>query len=302
MTLDPIVVRAPAKINLTLEILGRRKDGYHEIASVMQTVDLCDTLTFAPRADGQIRVECRDPALAENPAGNLVWRAARLLQQARQVDAGATIRLDKAIPTAAGLGGGSSDAAATLRGLDRLWALDLQAAELHNLAALLGSDVPFFLRGGTALAEGRGERITPLRPLTDGWFVLITPPLALPDKTRTVYSLLRPYEYSDGTLTRRLVDLLAAGGTLTATLLYNGLEDAAFRAFDTLDAGSTLHDALQSVIAAGGEFARVTGAGPSLFLYSPDRAAAATLAAAVTAAGLPAWVLPPLPGATDGLS
>ena len=302
MTLDPFVVRAPAKINLTLEILGRRKDGYHEIASVLQTVDLCDTLTFAPRADGQIRVECHDPALAENPAGNLVWRAARLLQQARQVDAGATIRLDKAIPTAAGLGGGSSDAAATLRGLDRLWALDLQAAELHNLAALLGSDVPFFLRGGTALAEGRGERITPLRPLTAGWFVLITPPLALPDKTRTVYSLLRPYEYSDGTLTRRLVDLLAAGGTLTATLLYNGLEDAAFRAFDTLAAGSTLHDTLQSVIAAGGEFARVTGAGPSLFLYSPDRAAAATLAAAVTAAGLPAWVLPPLPGASDALS
>ncbi|MDQ2808874.1 MAG: 4-(cytidine 5'-diphospho)-2-C-methyl-D-erythritol kinase [Chloroflexota bacterium] len=301
MTLDPLVLRAPAKINLTLEILGRRKDGYHEIASVMQTVDLCDTLTFAPRADGQIRVECSDPALAENPGSNLVWRAARLLQQARQVDAGATIRLDKVIPTAAGLGGGSSDAAATLHGLDRLWALDLQAAELHNLAALLGSDVPFFLRGGTALAEGRGERITPLRPLTAGWFVLITQALTLPDKTRTVYSLLRPYEYSDGTLTRRVVDTLAAGGSLTATLLYNGLEDAAFRAFDTLAAGTTLHDALQSVIAAGGEFARVTGAGPSLFLYSPDHAAAATLAAAVTAAGLPAWVVPPLAGVADGL-
>ncbi len=294
MTLDSLVLHAPAKINLTLEILGRRKDGYHEIVSVLQTVDLCDTLTFAPRTDGQVRVECDDPALADNPAGNLVWRAARLLQQARQVDAGATIQLDKVIPTAAGLGGGSSDAAATLQGLDRLWDLHLQPAELYNLAALLGSDVPFFLRGGTALAEGRGERITPLRPLTDGWFVLITPPPILPDKTRTVYSLLRPYEYSDGTLTRRLVDTLAAGGPLTATLLYNGLEDAAFRAFDTLEVGGTLHDALQTVIAAGGEFARLAGAGPSLFLYSPARPAAEQLAAVIAAAGLPTWVVPPL--------
>lgn len=290
---DAFTLTAPAKLNLTLEILGRRKDGYHNIASVMQTVGLQDTLHFAPRAGGEIVVECDTPELAENPAGNLVWRAARLVQQARSVDAGATIRLDKAIPLAAGLGGGSSDAAATLRGLSRLWDLALSEAELQNLASLLGSDVAFFLRGGTALAEGRGEGITPLRPLTAGWFVLITPALALPDKTRTVYSMLRPYEYSDGTLTRRLVYTLAAGGRLLPTLLYNGLEDAAFRAFDTLDP-PTLHDALQTVVEAGGEFARLAGAGPSLFLYHEDRAAADTLAAAVTAAGLPAQVVPPV--------
>ena len=105
--------------------------------------------------------------------------------------------------------------------------------------------------------------------------------------------MLRPYEYSDGTLTRRLVDTLAAGGRLMPTLLYNGLEDAAFRAFDTLDP-PTLHDALQTVVEAGGELARLAGAGPSLFLYYEDRAAADTLAAAVTAAGLPAQVIPPV--------
>ena len=185
---DTFTLTAPAKLNLTLEILGRRKDGYHNIASVMQTVGLQDTLHFAPRAGDEIVVECDTPDLAENPARNLVWRAARLVQQARSVAAGATIRLDKAIPLAAGLGGGSSDAAATLRGLSRLWDLALSEAELQNLASLLGSDVAFFLRGGTALAEGRGEGITPLRPLTTGWFVLVTP--ALPCPTRRAPSIV----------------------------------------------------------------------------------------------------------------
>ncbi|HMA34232.1 MAG TPA: 4-(cytidine 5'-diphospho)-2-C-methyl-D-erythritol kinase [Chloroflexia bacterium] len=281
---------APAKINLTLEVLGRRKDGYHEIASLLQTISLHDTLSFAPQDGGEVVVDCDAPALAGNPQANLVWRAARVLQQASGVTQGAHITLQKRIPLAAGLGGGSSDAATALRGLNQLWDLRLPDRELENLASLLGSDVPFFVRGGTALVEGRGEKVTPLRPLAGGWFVLVTPPLLLPDKTSLVYSLLRPYEYSKGAITRRLVDTLAAGQRPPHTMLYNGLEDAAFRAFDTLPT-TTLHDVMQQIVAAGGEFARLTGAGPSLYCYCAEEAAAQALVAALAPSGLPAHLV-----------
>jgi 4-diphosphocytidyl-2-C-methyl-D-erythritol kinase len=289
-TTDSFELQAPAKINLTLEILGRRPDGYHNIASVMQAVSLYDTLTFEHAPGGELVLDCADPALAGRSQDNLVWRAARLVQQARGVTGGVRITLEKGIPVAAGLGGGSSDAAATLRGLDRLWNLGLQPRELQNLASLLGSDVAFFLHGGTALAEGRGEQVTPLRPLTAGWFVLVTPPLATSDKTRLVYNLLRPYEHTNGVLTRRLVDLLAAGAVPPTTMLYNGLEDAVFRAFDALD------DVRRAVVAAGGESVRVTGAGPSLFVYCPTEDAARAIATALAADAVPVHVAQPVAG------
>src|SRR5689334_14634638 len=121
--MDSLSLEAPAKINLTLEILGRRADGYHEIRSVAQAVDLYDTLTFTARPGSEVAVECDDPDLAAAPQQNLVWRAARLLQQVRSTPLGAQITLEKRIPLAAGRGGGSSDAAATLLGLNQLWGL-----------------------------------------------------------------------------------------------------------------------------------------------------------------------------------
>ncbi len=287
---EPLELRAPAKLNLTLEILGRRTDGYHDLASVMQTISLYDTLTFAPRPGGEIILECDEPSLAANPQANLVWRAARLLQQVRGVGAGAAITLAKGIPTAAGLGGGSSDAAAALLGLNRLWELGLQRGELLNVAGLLGSDVPFLLEGGTARVSGRGDEVVPLRPLLGGWFVLITPGLPLANKTVAVYGLLRSFEYTNGLITQRLAETLATGGLPDATLLYNGMEDAVFRAFEPLDA------IRQQVVAAGGDGVRVAGAGPSLFIYFPDEAAARALADALAGAGLPVHVVEPVPG------
>ena len=124
----------------------------------MQTISLGDTLVVDAAPDGEVVVETDEPDLAQAPQDNLVWRAARILQQARKVKAGARITLTKRIPLAAGLGGGSSDAAMTLRALDALWELGLSEAELVNAAALLGSDVPFFLRGGTALIEGKATK------------------------------------------------------------------------------------------------------------------------------------------------
>ena len=176
-----MVILCYAKINLTLEILGKRADGYHEVRTVMQTVGLADRLEVTAAAD--LSFTCSDPALAT--PDNLVYRAARLLQAEYAVRTGAALRLEKRIPVAAGLGGGSSDAAATIVALNRLWNLQLSLTEQRRLAAALGSDVPFFLTGGTALATGRGERITPLPPLPQYWVVLVLLPRVL--STAAVY-------------------------------------------------------------------------------------------------------------------
>src|SRR3954452_3244816 len=166
-----VTEKAYAKLNLGLEVTGKREDGFHDIVSVMHLVDLHDTLTFA-LADGEITVECDHPVLAAEGQGNLVWRAARLLQETSKADKGAAIELQKRIPLAAGLGGGSSDAAATLRGLSELWGVELPREQMRNLAAMLGSDVPFFLEGEAGLVEGRGEKVTRLPASPPGWAVL----------------------------------------------------------------------------------------------------------------------------------
>src|SRR5262249_28142922 len=154
-----VTLTAPAKINLTLEVLGPRPDGFHALRSVMQALPLADALTFEPAGD--LRLRCSRSDL-EGPH-NLVWRAAELLRRTAGTARGAHVRLHKRIPVAAGLGGGSSDAATTLIGLDALWGLETPRATLLDLGARLGSDVPFFLgERPTALVEGRGERLTPL--------------------------------------------------------------------------------------------------------------------------------------------
>ena len=152
--------RAPAKINLALEILGRRPDGFHEIASVIQAVGLYDELRVAPAET--LRFTCAQSALAG--ADNLVVRAAQALQDATGCRRGAELRLCKGIPVAAGLGGGSSDAAAALVLLNRHWRLGLTLGELSRIGATLGSDIPFFLTGPTAVVSGRGERVELLPP------------------------------------------------------------------------------------------------------------------------------------------
>ncbi len=154
-----LTVRAPAKINLHLEVLGLRPDGYHELAMVMQTLDLEDRLLLAPRDDGRLVLQS-DNADLPCDGSNLILRAAEALRgAAARPGLGATIQLEKRIPIGAGLAGGSSDAAAALVGLNVLWGLDLEPESLESLAAALGSDVPYCLRGGTQLCFGRGERM-----------------------------------------------------------------------------------------------------------------------------------------------
>ena len=170
-----VEVQAPAKLNLFLEVLGRRPDGYHEIESLMVTTDLRDHLSFEDDPSGLLVLDCDDPNLSTGP-DNLVIRAAEALRRESGTDRGARIRLSKRIPAQAGLGGGSSDAAATLRGLSELWRLDLDAERLERIGAGIGSDVPFFLHGPAAVCRGRGERVEPVAlGATTYHFVLARP-------------------------------------------------------------------------------------------------------------------------------
>ncbi|MGB9804171.1 4-(cytidine 5'-diphospho)-2-C-methyl-D-erythritol kinase [Desulfofundulus sp.] len=170
-------VLARAKINLTLDITGLLPDGYHELETVMQSIALCDRLFFSLRPQG-IEFQTDSPLVPAGPE-NLVYRAAELLQRVTGCRRGVHIFLSKNIPVAAGLGGGSADAAATLAALNQLWSLGLDRGELIDLGAKLGADVPFCLTGGTVLARGKGELLTPLKPLPPVGVVMVTPPLAV---------------------------------------------------------------------------------------------------------------------------
>lgn len=175
-------VPAPAKLNLFLHITGRRADGYHLLQTAMVLIDWCDLLHFESRAGGAISRQDLGTPL---PADDLIVRAARALQSASGTTQGVHIQVDKRIPSQAGMGGGSSDAASTLLALHRLWNLDLSLSALANIGLQLGTDVPFFLSGGNAWVEGIGEEIAPLE-IPVGRFVVVKPPDGL--DTRLIFS------------------------------------------------------------------------------------------------------------------
>jgi 4-diphosphocytidyl-2-C-methyl-D-erythritol kinase len=177
-----------AKVNFGLRILRRRPDGFHDIETVLQTIDLQDQVHITSAAQRQIEVCCDHPQVPGG-AENLAFQAAALLQREYPRCGGCHIEIHKKIPPAAGLGGGSSNAGATLLGLNQLWNLKLSQEKLTRLASHLGSDVPFFLEGGTALAQGRGEILRPVALLPDFWLVLVKPKLAI--STRWAYSQVR---------------------------------------------------------------------------------------------------------------
>jgi 4-diphosphocytidyl-2-C-methyl-D-erythritol kinase len=250
-----LVIKAYAKVNLTLEVLGRRRDGYHDIASIVQTVDLYDSLTLALAEE--ISLVCDRADLRS--ANNLAVRAAALLKERTGCTMGARIGLQKRIPVAAGLGGGSSDAAATLRGLNHLWRLDLSVEELMPLAAQLGSDVPFFLIGGTAMVHGRGERVRPLPPADLQWLVVLTPPLTVPNKTASLYSRLTEAHFTKGALTRKLEARVRGGGDVPPQFLFNAFDSIAFQAF------AGLQDYWRTFESLGASEIHLAGSGPSMF-------------------------------------
>ena len=254
-------VKAYAKLNLTLEVVRRRDDGYHDIVSVVQTIGIHDTLTFEP-AD-TVSLECDVEELRSED--NLVLKAARLLDEERGKGDGARITLEKSVPVSAGLGGGSSDAAATLLALNRLWGLGLSVDELRELAASLGSDVPFFLHGGTAMLQGKGERVRPLPPADLDWFVIVTPEIHSGRKTAAAYEALGPTNLTRGALSRKLEARIRGGGDVPPQFLFNAFDGLAFELYPGLD---TYWETLQSL---GAREVHLAGSGPSIFAPVANR-------------------------------
>ena len=225
-----LTVYAPAKINLILEVLGKNND-YHQISSIVQSIDLCDVLNF--QLEEEIRFECTEPSLKRD---NLVTQAAALLKESTKYSLGARIELRKHIPWGVGLGGGSSDAAATLIALNELWRLGLPLSELVHLSSKLGSDVPFFVHKGTALVEGKGEKVTPLPALPSTSFVLLVPPLPkMSSKTNQMYNHLRVADFTEGQFVEQALKSLRQGKTIQYDLMFNVFERISLDLFPKLD-------------------------------------------------------------------
>jgi 4-diphosphocytidyl-2-C-methyl-D-erythritol kinase len=218
-----LVVWAPAKVNLYLEVLGKRGDGYHEIATLMLTIGLYDTLRFMEEDSGGVRLSCNLPTLSTGP-DNLIVRAAELLRRHTGCTRGVAVHLDKRIPLAGGLAGGSTNAAAALVALNRLWGLSLGRQELSALCAELGSDIAFFLVPPAAWCTGRGEKVEPVPLTATLWLVLLCPPVGL--STPDVYRRVRPPTQPQTGIEIRQA-LLAGDVTRLGTLLHNRLQEPA---------------------------------------------------------------------------
>ena len=282
LTCLPIRLRAPAKVNLALDVLARRSDGYHEIRTIFQTIALCDELELGEAAE--VTLACRPTDLGGE--ANLAWRAAALLRDRWAPGRGVSIRLTKGIPVAAGLGGGSSDAAAVLVGLNELWQLTLPAGELRALAAELGSDVPLFVGGGTQLATGRGELLRALPALPSTWLVVVVPPIAVANKTATLYSRLADGDRRPSAEFDRALAAVEHGQWPDPADLRN-----AFRSVYERDCPALTHWLAHLQELTGGAV-HLSGAGPALFWRAPDEATARRYADFLNRPETPAWAVP----------
>lgn len=263
--------KAYAKVNLTLQVGSQRPDGYHAVMSVMQRISLWDTVTVE-RGTGRDTLLCSVP-VTENVDDNLCMKAARaFFAETGTKSDGVTITLEKHIPVQAGLGGGSSDAASTLLALRTLYAPSLPDVQLEHMAAALGSDVPFFIRGGTALARGRGERLTPMPRLRDGWFVIVKPPEGF--STPAMYRRLDDLPPEPPRPDAMPAALAAEDIRAVAAALYNSFERA-------VPPDSAVWDIESALRAHGALAALLSGSGSAVFgLFAREdtaRAAAETL-------------------------
>lgn len=275
-----LTVPSFAKVNLGLEVLGTRRDGYHELRTLFQTIDLHDDIGLRARPAG-ITLECDHPAVPRDET-NLAWRAAEALRRHARIDRGVAIRIEKRIPVAGGLGGGSSNAAAVLMALNRLWRVGLGPDDLHRLARRLGADVPFFLVGGTALGLGRGDEVYPLRKQLRAWVVLVDP--GRPVSTAAVFSRvdagLTPRENSYTIFRFVSRDL---EGAEAFPLLSNDLEQAALE--EAPDLARTVGRIRGSLVREGALLASLSGSGSSFFGVFDDPQRARRAHAALSSQG-----------------
>lgn len=279
---DRVVLRAHAKINLALEVLNRRPDGYHDIRSLVMPVELCDRVLIEPAESGiETRTVAADgldvaPLLGRIGERNLATRAARALQQELGTTAGARITLEKRIPLGGGLGGGSADAAAVLHGLNRLWAGGLDKEGLMRVGARVGADVPALVHGGMVCMEGVGERVTGLGPDVGSqarfWVVLANPGVNV--STRGVYASWRKRALTppDGSVTDMVCAVREGSVAAVARCLRNGLQDTVFRKYPLIE---IVWGALREAGCLG---ALLCGSGASVFGITADEAGARRVA------------------------
>ena len=251
-----LYVKAPAKINLTLDVLYKRPDNYHEVEMIMTTVDLADRIGLEPRADGQIKIISTD-RFVPNDERNFAYQAAKLLKDTYGITEGVSISIDKEIPIAAGLAGGSSDAAATLRGLNEMWNLNLTMDELAEHGAKIGSDVSFCIYGGTALATGRGEKIEELPAPPTCWVVLAKPKIGV--STADVYGGLK-LEGIEHPNTKQMIEAIEKQDyELVCKSLGNVLETVTFKLHPEV---ITIKEQIQRF---GADAVLMSGSGPTVF-------------------------------------
>ena len=256
---------APAKINWTLEVLRKRPDGYHEVRSVLQTIDLCDIVTLRDADDVELALSGDAGPLAdEPPERNLAVRAAQALRARTGTTRGVRIEIEKHVPVAAGLGGGSSDAAAVIRGCNVLWDTHQDDLNLIEIAGEIGSDPPFFIVGGTASVSGRGEIVSPLSDAAPAALVLATPrEHHRGEKTAAMYGALTPSHYTEGVATLELEEVVRAGRAINDAELANVFEHVASALQETARAMAALRDA--------GLTPHLVGSGPSFCILASQR-------------------------------
>ncbi len=273
-----LILNAYAKINLALDVLYKRPDGYHEVAMVMQAIQLADTVTLTSQPN-DIALSISIPGLPADPS-NLAYRAAALLKPYASPGLGVQIKLDKQIPLAAGLAGGSADAAAVLKGLNSLWELNLSLDELSKLAAKLGSDVPFCLYNSTMLATGRGEILKPLPSLASCYVVLAKP--AVEVATAWVYQQFRPDKVTLRPDIATMRNYLSEGNLVgVAQNLVNVLESV------TIPAYPEIAKIKESMLTYGAMAALMSGSGPTVFGLVRSREQAQEIADRLKAEGVP---------------
>ena len=272
-------IDAYAKLNLAFEVLGKRADGYHEVKTVMQTVGLSDLLTI--ESCPMLRVECDSPELSGE--ANLVWKAAEALARSRGIQPRASIYVCRSVsPSLWDLAAAAATPRPPCAPSTDFWELSASTEELAEIAAEIGSDVSFFLYGGTALAEGRGELVSPLPPLPPFNLTLVFPDLEISDKTRRMYSRLTPANYSDGGTTRLLVQLLMSGQFVAESIrgcIYNVFQDIAEWEFPVLA------QMRRAVLERGGPELYLCGAGPAMFAVPSSEMQHRTVAEALQPMG-----------------
>lgn len=249
-------VKTRAKINLTLDVLRKREDGYHEVEMIMQSIDLYDELEFKV-TEGEITIRCDHPEVPEYE-GNIVYTIAKMLKKDFRVEKGIDIRIHKNIPVAAGLAGGSTNGAGALSALNELWGLHIEPSQLMDLGKRVGADIPFCLRGGTAVARGIGEKLEPLEALPATWMVLIKPELSI--STPWVYSNLVLDRLDKRPGTREAIRAINHGRIEEAIPhLHNVLEEVTIAAYPEI---KEIKNHLENL---GVKKALMSGSGPSVF-------------------------------------